>query len=128
MVRTVSVDDLAAVITEEVKKYTDDVQESIKKEVKSTASKVKKEIKAKSPKDTGEYADGWSRKTSTKGGQIEVTIYNKEKPSLTHLLEMGHAKRNGGKVAAIPHIRPSYDNLIPQMEKKIEKIIKNGGG
>ncbi|TDX52141.1 HK97 gp10 family phage protein [Orenia marismortui] len=128
MSRTVSVADLAATITEEVKKYTNDVQQGIKKEVKSTATKVKKEIKDKSPRDTGEYADGWSRRTSTRGGQVEVTIYNKDKPQLTHLLEFGHALKDGGRVDGTPHIRVGYENNINEMLRNIEKIIKNGGG
>jgi len=45
-----------------------------------------------------------------------------------HLLEFGHAKKNGGRVAARPHLRPAYDRHVPEMEKRIKKIIKNGGG
>jgi len=128
MARAVSVDELAFAITEEIKQYTDEVQKGIKKEVKSAATKVKKEMKAKSPKDTGDYADGWSRRTSTKGGQIEITIYNKNKPQIAHLLEFGHAKAGGGRVDEVKHMRPAYDKYVPIMNKNIEKIIKNGGG
>lgn len=126
--KTVSVDDLAKEIALAVQQYTEDVSKAIEKEVISTATKVKKEIKDKSPRDTGEYANGWARKTTRKNGQTTVTIYNKDKPQLTHLLEFGHAKKGGGRVSARPHIRPVHDRLIPQMEKEIEEIIKRGGG
>lgn len=54
-------------------------------------------------------------------------IYNKDKPWLVHLLELGHGKRNGGRVDARPHMRPAYDKLEPTMLNNIEKIIKEGG-
>ncbi|MFW6121844.1 MAG: HK97 gp10 family phage protein [Petrotogales bacterium] len=127
MSKVVDAEDLAVELSKAVKDYTDDVQKAIDKKVSSTATKVKREIKRNSPRDTGEYADSWSRKTNRKGGSTEVTIYNKEKPQLTHLLEFGHAKVNGGRVSEIPHIRPAYDKFVPQMEKDIEKIIKSGG-
>jgi hypothetical protein len=127
MSKIVNTDQLAIELSQAVKDYTEDVQQSIDKEVRSTASKVKNEIKQNSPRDTGEYADSWSQKTSRKEGNTTVTIYNKKKPQLTHLLEFGHAKVNGGRVPGIPHIRPAYDKFVPQMEKDIEKIIKSGG-
>lgn len=127
MAEIVDVDDLAKELSKAVKDYNKDVQEAVDKEVSTTATKVKKEIKQDSPEDTGEYADGWSRKTDRKGGDIEVTIYNKEKPTLTHLLEYGHQKVGGGRVPAIPHIQPAYDSIVPKMEKRIEEIVKNGG-
>ena len=127
MAKTIDVNDLAKELTKAVKNYNKDVQEAVDKEVSSTATKVKKEIKQNSPRDSGKYADGWSRKTRRKDGVINVTIYNKDKPQLTHLLEKGHQKVGGGRVPAIPHIQPAYDSIVPKMEKRIEEIIKNGG-
>jgi hypothetical protein len=127
MAKTVSVDDLAKEITLAVKQYTEDVSKSIEKEVNETAKKVRKEAADNSPEDSGEYKKGWARKKSSKGGQIKYTIYNKEKPQITHLLEIGHQKVGGGRVDAIPHIRPAYDKFVPKMEKEIEQIIKRGG-
>ena len=127
MSKVVNTDQLAVELSKAVKNYTEDVSKAVDKKVSSTATKVKREIKQDSPRKSGEYADGWSRKTSRKNGLIDITIYNKEKPSLTHLLEFGHAKVGGGRVAGIPHIRPAYDKFVPKMEKDIEKIIKSGG-
>lgn len=128
MAKTVSVDQLANAITQEIKNYTEEVSKAIEKEVNETAKKVRKDAADNSPVDSGEYKKGWARKKSTKGGRIQYTIYNKEKPSLVHLLEFGHAKVNGGRVPAIPHLRPAYDKHVPEMERRIKKIIKNGGG
>jgi len=128
MANTISIDNLAAEITLAVKQYTEDVSKAIENEVNETAKKVRKDAADNSPVDTGEYKKGWTRRKSTKGGQIKYTIYNKEKPGLVHLLEFGHAKVDGGRVPAIPHLRPAYDKYVPEMERKIKKIIKDGGG
>jgi hypothetical protein len=129
MAEIVDTDQLTVELTKAVKDYTEDVSKAIDKEVSSTATKIKREIKQDSPVGDSDdhYKDGWSRKTSRKDGVINVTIYNKDKSQLTHLLEKGHQKIGGGRVAGIPHIKPAEDKYIPKMEKNIEDIIKSGG-
>ena len=107
--------------------YTEDVIEGIDKAGQEVANEAVKELKAKSPKKTGVYAKGWGRKTEKKVGDVStVIIYNKNKPSLTHLLEHGHAKRGGGRVDGIPHIRPVEEKVIKEFSSKVEIIIEGG--
>ena len=123
----IKIDNLSAEITMAIKEYTEKASQAITKEVTATAKTVLEDIKKTSPVDTGEYKKGWARKKSRLSGQTEYTIYNKNKPSLAHLLEIGHAKVGGGRVRAIPHIRPAYDKHVPKMEKRIERILKRVG-
>ena len=117
----VLIDDLADAIMEELNNYSDEVTEQIKKDVKKVANKCKKEIQANAPKKEGEYAAGWRAKTVFESpNDIRMVIYNEKKPGLTHLLENGHAKVNGGRVAGIPHIRPAELNA----EKELLGIVK----
>ena len=127
MSKSTDVDNLADAIVEEFENYTEEVSGAIEEEVKETAKDVKNEIKDRSPRDTGEYADGWARRKTSRGGEIGYTIYNKDKYQLTHLLEKGFVARDGSRVEGQPHIDISYDNNVDQMMKNIEKIIKNGG-
>ena len=107
--------------------YTEDVIEGIDKTGQKIANEAVKELKAKSPKKTGEYAKGWGKKTEKKVGDVDnIIIYNKTKPGLTHLLEHGHAKRGGGRVKGIPHIRPVEEKVIKEFSSKVEIIIKGG--
>ena len=123
-------EELGLEIANAIADYTEDVVVAIEEEIDDTAEKVKEEIQSSAAwKDrTGEYRKGWTIKKENRKGETVRIIYNKNKPSLVHLLEFGHAKRGGGRVAARPHLQPAYDKYVPQMEKNIESIIKKGGG
>lgn len=124
----IQIDQLADAITDSVREYTADVTVGIAQELDATSKRLVKEIRNDSPRRTGEYAKGWSRKKISSGGSVRYVIYNKKKGSIAHLLEFGHAKRGGGRVSGKPHIRPNYDREAPEMERRIKAIIQNGGG
>ncbi len=124
MADMIKVDDLAGEIVLAVKTYTEEVGAAIEEAVEETAQALAADLRETSPKDTGEYAKGW---TARKEGPGRYVVYNKKKPQLTHLLEHGHAKSSGGRVEGRPHIGPAVDKHIPAMERRIEQIIERGG-
>ena len=124
MADVVKVDDLAGEIVLAVRTYTEEVGEAIEEAVKETAQALAADLRETSPKDTGEYAKGW---TARKEGPGRYVVYNKKKPQLTHLLEHGHAKRGGGRVEGRPHIKPAEERHAPQLERKIAQILERGG-
>ncbi|MCM3454404.1 HK97 gp10 family phage protein [Heyndrickxia oleronia] len=117
----VKVKDLSKEIARQLSLYT----ESVKEEVEVIKEDVTKEavslLKQKSPKDTGSYAKSWARKKVGKN----IVIYNKA-PNyrLTHLLENGHVKRGGGRVAAKVHIRPVEEKIVDEYVSRVERAIK----
>lgn len=123
MAKKISIDDIATEITNTIQEYTEDVSRAIEEENKNIANEAVKELRNTSPKKTGQYAKGWTKKKQGNG----YVIYNKKKPQLTHLLEHGHAKRGGGRVSGKPHIRPVEERAIKDLENNVIKIIKNGG-
>lgn len=115
----VSIDSLADAVAKELAEYNQDVADGVKKEVKQVAKEMVQELKQTSPRDTGKYAAGWREKTEFESAEdIRERVYNAKKPQLTHLLEHGHAKQNGGRVNGKPHIGPA--------EQEAEKKLTNG--
>ncbi|MDR3136772.1 MAG: hypothetical protein LBU07_05100 [Coriobacteriales bacterium] len=111
-------------------RYSDDVREAAAEQTDITARDIVDELRAASPRESGDYARGWGTKSDAFGarGAFGRTVYQRSKPSLTHLLEHGHAKRGGvGRVAGIPHIAPveqRYADIYPQrVLDAIRKIV-----
>jgi hypothetical protein len=120
----IKVDELAGEIVLAIQAYTEDVSEAIDQAARDTAKAMAKDLRETSPKDTGEYAKGWTYRKEAPGS---YRVYNKKKPQLTHLLEHGHAKAGGGRVEGIPHIKPAQDRYVPEFEKKVQQILERGG-
>lgn len=111
-----------------LKEYTEDVTQAIEKETESTADKILKETKNLAPKRTGEYARSFGKTKKRLSSGLECYVWNKKHYRRVHLLEFGHAKRGGGRVAARPHLRPAHDKYIDGYLNNIRQIIKRGGG
>ena len=127
MGRRISINALADTVMECLNDYAEVSAEGMKKAVRKAGNTVKKEIGANAPKDTGAYAKSWAVKnTKENSHSLEVTVYSKNRYQLAHLLEHGHAKRNGGRVAGKSHIAPAEETGIRQLETEIERSLRNG--
>ena len=127
MGRRVTVDGLADAIMEGLTEYADLATEDMKKAVRKAGNTARKEIEAGAPRDTGAYAKSWSVKTTKESANaLEVTVHSRNRYQLAHLLEHGHAKRGGGRVSARPHIAPAEETAVEQLEKEIERSLRNG--
>jgi hypothetical protein len=123
----ISIDQLANEITNAVREYTEDVSNAIEKKVDEVANQVLKETKALAPKQTGEYAKTFVKTKEGGYGEHRRIIWNKKHHRRVHLLEFGHAKVNGGRVPAYPHLRPAYEKYGANLPDELKKIIQNGG-
>lgn len=124
---TINADELFAEMQRVLASYSEDVKQAIDDAAKETAKAIMKDLQVSSPKRKkggGEYRKGWQVKKTGKSGKIGYTVYNKTRYQITHLLEHGHAKRNGGRVAPRLHIEPAQDRYIPDYLSKIERAIE----
>jgi len=104
----------------------DEVYEALQEVSKETVSKLKKESAAQFGK--GDYSKGWTKTLEKKRLQVYATIHgNKPTYALAHLLEFGHALRQGGRTRAITHIAPvndwaqdeAFDRIVQKLEGRL---------
>ena len=103
MGRKIPISQLSAAVMEQLTEYAELATEDMKEAVKKVGTTVRKDIEASAPRDTGDYAKSWAVKTTKESANaLQVTVHSRNRYQIAHLLEHGHAKRGGGRVAARP--------------------------
>lgn len=87
----------ASEIEKLLKEYGDGATETVFECAEDTANNTKKMLAGNSPKKTGKYAKGWKKQTETKRYSKSFIVYEGKKPTLTWLLNNGHALWQGGR-------------------------------
>ena len=132
-------DELSKALLEYLQDYKEDIEDDVVELSNKYIKEAKKELKSISPvsendvrlkggdiQARGSYARSWSVKNDKKLTDVySKVVYNKDYYRLTHLLEFGHANRNGSRTKAIPHIRKTEDKyrekFIQELEQKIRR-------
>jgi len=124
MSRNTSIDDMDSAIMEELGKYADLAADDLKDAVKETAKSVRKDIQDNAPVDTGKYKKSWSVKNVHEDSEsIDLVVHSRNRYQIAHLLEHGHAKRGGGRVAARPHIAAAEEKGEKQLVETIKQKL-----
>lgn len=123
--------ELEGLLKEETSMVLQVTEEAVKHVAQSTVKQIREEVKIQFPDGTGDYAKSWAQKVDTSSkarGKIDRIVYSR-KPNyrLTHLLENGHAKVNGGRVEGRPHIAPAEQASERLIMYLIKKGIQQGG-
>ena len=130
MSTTISIEQLGEAINEELTLYHKDIISEVKKQAKDSMGKLVKKTKATAPvgKRQKHYRDSIKgKKTNETDRNVEYTWYvDGSDYRLSHLLENGHAKRNGGRVNGTHFIQKASDPILEEYEAKVEEIISNG--
>lgn len=121
----VSLNELAPAVSAALKDYGTVAAQQVKKAVEEVAQDCRRDIQNRSPKRTGRYRRGWKVVTVYDGpfGRT-LRVQNSTSYQLSHLLEYGHAKRDGGRVDGKPHIRPAEERAARDMPRKIEEALE----
>ena len=123
--KTVSVEQLANAVNEALSEYAKASSDGVKMAVRKAGKTVKEDINSSAPVRTGRYAKSWKTKVMAESSQgMELIVYSPSRYMLAHLLEHGHAKRGGGRVRAIPHIKPAEEHGIDQLQTDIERVLR----
>ena len=127
---SINVDKLAIAVMENLEIYLANTQEGVDAAVLETAKETVEELNRTSPRrpQGGEYAESWDQKMDNKsrGKWWMSRIVYAKSPNyrLTHLLEFGHAKVNGGRAPAQPHIRQAEENAATRLYTKLIRKLR----
>lgn len=121
MAKTCTIDNMDAAIMDILNEYEEFTVHTVREATQKIAKEGVKALKSSSGAfgGSGKYARGWT--STSEGGRLDttVTIHNRT-PGLPHLLENGHAKRGGGRVAGRVHIAPVESKLIGDYENYLK--------
>ena len=130
--QTINIDDLASAIVQELQVYSQDITDGIKEGIEIVSKEVNEEIKKhvtfKQP--SGKYVKAFRIKTSyeDKCNKRNTWFVANGQYRLTHLLENGHALRNGGRSKAYKHIKFGEELAIKRMEEIAKGAIEDANG
>lgn len=126
MATAINSDNFAAEIQKILEDYGDEATQALTESIEETAKEAKTQLRSKNHgrKLWKEYPKGWS--VQIKAGRLDVEgiVYNKDHYQLTHLLEFGHATRNGGRTAAFPHIAEVNDFAQKEVLEKLREKLQ----
>jgi len=122
----VTVDELATAVNKELVAYSGEVLNALDASTFEVAEDTRDEIKetARERFKGRKYWRSWTvTKQNRKGGVTRIVHAKAPYYRLTHLLENGHAKVNGGYVAGRPHIAPAADKAEEKLVKDLTERI-----
>lgn len=126
MAKKIPIDRLTAEINKILTEYGDQVQQNVDEAAKKVTKAGVKAVKGNASSTfggSGKYASGWTSKFEKGRLSSQGIIYNGTVPGLPHLLEHGHANRNGGRTPGRPHIAPVEQQIIKDFEEAVKKAI-----
>lgn len=127
----VKISDLDKVIMDALEDYKDGAKKVIAEVLPVVGQETAQELQSLSRskfKGSGAYAKGWKAQRDTRKRSKDSTaivVLNKTHYRLTHLLENGHAKVNGGRVEGRPHISEAEKNAIDKSVKRIKDRLEH---
>ena len=120
----VPVDRLADAVQKVLRDYAQDVEKDVNDLTRAIGKKGAQAVKQASAGafGGGAYSKSWTSTIETSRFGSTAIIHSK-KPGLPHLLENGHAKRNGGRVSGRSHIAPVEEKLVEEFQKAVEQAL-----
>ena len=126
----IPIDELNKAIQDALVDYNDNIVKGLKKTTKRAMKDLVINTKATAPvgKRDKHYRDSISSKTVSESryGISKLWYVKGSDYRLSHLLNNGHALKDGGRYPGTNFIGKAVDYTIPFYLQKIEEVIKNG--
>lgn len=128
--KLVNIDQLNEAIINSLEDYNREVVDGVKKVTKQAMNQLVKDSKATAPvgKRSKHYRDNITSKTLSESdfGLSKLWYVKGSDYRLTHLLNNGHALRDGGRYPGTNFLGKAVDKVVPDFMKEIEEVLKNG--
>lgn len=124
MAKRVPIDRLTSEVEKILENYGEDVQQNLNTIVGEISKKGAKTLNQQAGQtfEGNKYRKSWTTQVETKRTSAQGTIYSKI-PGLPHLLEYGHALRQGGRTTGRAHIAPVEEALVREFESKVKSKL-----
>ena len=126
----IPIDDLNKAIRDALDDYNETIVTGLKKNTKKAMKDLVDNTKATAPvgNRSKHYRDSISSKTLSESqyGITKLWYVKGSDYRLSHLLNNGHALRDGGRYPGTNFIGKAVDAILPIYIRQIEEVIKNG--
>lgn len=125
----ITIDQLGDAIMAQLNSFETNVRDGVKKAVDESMAEMVKETKRNAPVRTGRY----KRKIGATVGKDSHAAYSKvwhvKSPDYrrAHLLDKGHALRNGGRYIGDQHVTNARNRAVMNFQQRIEEVIRDAG-
>lgn len=123
---TINPADLQKTVMEFLDEYGEEVIEANESAIRDVAKATTKELrKSGSFGGTGKYRRGITMEIQKNRIGVEAVVGAAGRNAgLTHLLEFGHAKQNGGRTTAFNFVKPVNDRVEEKYMEKMEELLR----
>ena len=129
MSKSVKIEDLSDAIGKELEIYDRDIAQKIKRQTVKSIKQCVETTKLTAPvgKRAKHYRDDIAWRTLEDTYRKTIAQWYVKAPNyrLSHLLNNGHATKNGGRVEGTNFITRAHDETVRDYEKTVDDIIKN---
>lgn len=126
----IQIDELNKAIRDALEDYNDNIVTGLKKNTNKAMKDLVQNTKATAPvgKRYKHYRDSIASKTvsETQYGITKLWYVRGSDYRLSHLLNNGHALRDGGRYPGTNFIGKAVDHILPFYINAVEEVIKNG--
>lgn len=125
----ITIDQLADAIQTQLNTFETSVREGVRKAVDETMAEMVKETKSSAQARTGRYKRTITSAVDENTMMEYSKVWHAKAPGyrVAHLLDKGHALRDGGRYGGNQHVQNAANRAADTFQRKLEEVIRDAG-